>query len=156
MAVEESIIKAAFIEKLTRFIVWPDETKHSDDRAFTLCVLGNDKIIDALNEMAPNTVLKGKTLAIHQLQRTDEINECRSLFITSTRAHNLADILEIVSSRPILTIADSDGFASRGVMINFYFDDNRLRFEINQDAAKSVGIKVGSRVLKLARIVNSY
>ncbi|OYY74076.1 MAG: hypothetical protein B7Y40_06575 [Gammaproteobacteria bacterium 28-57-27] len=38
-------------------------------------------------------------------------------------------------------------------MINFYQEQNKVRFEINQAAANRAGAKISSQWLKLARIV---
>lgn len=155
LAVEESAVKAAFIEKLTRYIEWPNGINNSEDSRFTICVIGKDTLNGSLNELAEITEVKGRRLAIHYLKQIDEINGCNSLFISSSYSNHLTEVLKHISSRPILTLADSEGFASKGVMINFFFDGGRLRFEINPEAARSAGIKVGARVLKLARIVDS-
>jgi hypothetical protein len=46
-------------------------------------------------------------------------------------------------------------FATRGGMVNFIIEDNRVQFEINIDAAERAGLKISSRALKLARVVRS-
>ena len=77
------------------------------------------------------------------------------LFITSGERLRLRAIIERTSRRPILTVGDTDGFARAGVLVNFYLDKTRVRFEVNADAIKVSGLKVSSRLLKLARIVAS-
>jgi len=52
-----------------------------------------------------------------------------------------------------LTIGDGEGFAERGVMINFYLRDRKVRFEINARAAERCGFQISSLLLKVARIV---
>lgn len=38
-------------------------------------------------------------------------------------------------------------------MVNFYPEENRVRFEINREAAARAGLAISSQLLKLARIV---
>ena len=44
-------------------------------------------------------------------------------------------------------------YAAQGVMVNFYPERNKVRFETNVDAARRAGLKISSHLLKLARIV---
>jgi hypothetical protein len=53
----------------------------------------------------------------------------------------------------VLTVGDSDGYAARGVIANFYLEENRVRFEINREAAVRARLGISSQLLKLARIV---
>ena len=76
------------------------------------------------------------------------------IFIPGTEKSRLKQIIEHTKGRPVLLIADTEGFAKQGVHINFYQSGENLRFEINQDAALSSGLRIRSRVLKHARIVN--
>ena len=50
-------------------------------------------------------------------------------------------------------VGESDGLARRGVAINFYIADGRIRFEVNRRAAEQARLKLSSRLLRLARLV---
>ncbi|MBL7215949.1 MAG: YfiR family protein, partial [Phycisphaerae bacterium] len=52
-----------------------------------------------------------------------------------------------------LTISDLVGFAKRGGIIGFVEDNNKIRFEINLDAAQKENIKIRSQLLTLAKEV---
>ena len=53
----------------------------------------------------------------------------------------------------MLTVSDVEHSSSNGVMIEFFLENGRLRFAVNIDAMERSRIKLGSRVLALARIV---
>jgi hypothetical protein len=53
----------------------------------------------------------------------------------------------------VLTIADMRGAARKGVMLELYLDDRRIAFEFNGAAARSAGIVLSSKVLRLARAI---
>jgi hypothetical protein len=57
------------------------------------------------------------------------------------------------SARGILTVGDTDGFASQGGAINFTLQARRVRFEINPTAAEQARLKMSSQLLKLATLV---
>jgi hypothetical protein len=55
----------------------------------------------------------------------------------------------------ILSVGETDGFATDGGVINFKLDDGRVRFEINVDAAEREQLHISSKLLSLAQIVRS-
>lgn len=65
-------------------------------------------------------------------------------------------ILQAVKGRPILTIGEMPGFVDAADpqqpvgMINFVLEENKVRFEINQDAAQNEQIQIKAQLLKLA------
>ena len=59
-------------------------------------------------------------------------------------------ILQDLGDAPVLTVADTDGFLDDGGIINFKLEGSKVRFEINQQAAERVGIKISSKLLRLA------
>jgi hypothetical protein len=58
-------------------------------------------------------------------------------------------------SRPILTVGDSNGFATSGVLVNFYTSGDTVRFEMNETAIERSGLRVSGKLLKLARLVET-
>ena len=71
-----------------------------------------------------------------------------------TQRAQLAAILARTAGKPILTVAESEGAAERGFLVNFYSSAENLRFEINDSASRRSGLKISSKLLKLARVVN--
>jgi hypothetical protein len=55
----------------------------------------------------------------------------------------------------VLTVGDSAGFLERGGVIRFRVEDNKVRFDINPDAAARAHLEVSSQLLKLATIVRA-
>jgi hypothetical protein len=53
----------------------------------------------------------------------------------------------------MLTVSDIDEFAERGGMITLNKAKNKIRLEINLDAADHSGLKVSSKLLKIAKII---
>jgi YfiR/HmsC-like len=82
------------------------------------------------------------------------INSCQIVFIASSEASRLPEVLTYTEGHPILTIGDTDGFASKGALINFYPSGEYVRFEVNSLAIQRSKLKFSSRLLKLARFVD--
>ena len=52
-----------------------------------------------------------------------------------------------------MSVGEVEGFTRLGGVINFFEEDNRLRFKINLEAAKREGLKMSSQLLRSAQIV---
>jgi hypothetical protein len=76
------------------------------------------------------------------------------LFIASSAAEILSEILSNTRDKPILTVSDTNGFAAKGVLINFFLAGDKIKFEINEKAVHESGLVMSYRLLNLARIVN--
>jgi hypothetical protein len=50
-------------------------------------------------------------------------------------------------------VSDAARFTTRGGMIGFVLDDDRVRFDINLAAARRSGLQISSRLLRVARKV---
>ena len=61
----------------------------------------------------------------------------------------LAELFRTLASAPVLTVSEVDGFTSAGGMINFFSDDKKVRFEINNEMATRARLKISSKLLAL-------
>lgn len=143
-------VKAAFIHNIAKYVEWPAAATSSDSAK--LCLLGRDPFAGALD------ALRGKQLGklnweVVAVETGTNLKTCRVLFISTAERGNLDAILKRVGNSPMLTVGDSEGYAERGVMVNFYLEESRVRFEINPAAARQGGLRISSQLLKLARIV---
>lgn len=144
-------IKAAFIHNIAKFVEWP--APQSPAKApLMLCILGQDPSGGAFDALYGKQV-GGMAWEVAPVNSRASLRECRVLFIAASEAGNLRRILEGIQGSAVLTVGDSDGFAEQGVMVNFYLEQNKVRFEINLAAVKRAGLKISSQLLKLARII---
>jgi len=147
-------IKAAFIYNFAKFTDWPDGTFTDDTNAtITLCVICQDSFDDIVDSLR-GKIVKNKKLVVKQCKQVQNIDECQIIFIRSSDSIKWRQTLETVENRKVLTIGEMEGFAQFGGMINFIIVNNKVRFEINIDAAKRAGLKLSSKLLKLANIVS--
>jgi hypothetical protein len=58
-----------------------------------------------------------------------------------------------VNASRVLTVSDLEPFCRLGGGIGLVHEENRLRFEVNMEAAERSGLKVSSKLLTLARKV---
>ena len=148
-------VKAAFLYNFAKFTEWPDEVLPGEEEPMVIGVLGEDPFGDTLDETVLGKTVKGRHLRVRRVERiSDGLRKCHIVFVSSSETTRLHELFEILRGAPVLLVGDTDGFARAGGMINFVLIQNRIRFEINVDAAEKVGLELSSRLLKLAKIVS--
>jgi len=150
--VTEYEVKAAFLMNFVKFIEWPDERAGTTGSEWVLSIVGASPFGESLNLPRDKTI-RGRKLVIKNTVDHGSIVSSHILFIPASEKDRLPACMAAVKGLPILTISEIAGFARNGGMINFIIIDDKIRFEINPDAAGQVGIRISSQLLKLARII---
>lgn len=143
-------IKAAFLYNFSRFVNWPEEIQQPG--RFTICVLGIDPFGDALDSLAGKAVHDSQLDILH-LPGTAVAGECRIVFVSDSESDRIDSILAPLEGRAVLTVSDCAAFAEKGGMIRLKLVNNKVRFDINIDAAQRAGLNISSKLLSLATIV---
>jgi len=152
VTVTEYDVKAAFLLNFVRFVDWSDRMRGDTDKELILGIAGEDRFGNALN-LIRGAKVKNRTLVIKNVVDSNSLINCDILFISSSEKDRLPTLMAALKDLPILTVSEIEGFAQRGGIINFIIVEKKIRFEINPDAAKQVGIHISSQLLQLARIV---
>lgn len=142
-------VKAAFIYRIAQFVEWPAAEANPPLR---LCVLGHNPFGNRLEGIQGRQV-QGRTLETAMLSLGADLDTCSIVFIPAQAEAQVDHIIALSPGSGMLTVGDSAGFAERGVMVNFFLDNDRVRFEINPAVARQAGLVLSSRLLALARIV---
>jgi hypothetical protein len=149
---EEYEVKAAFIYNFIKFIEWPDELTKKQSSPLNIYVLGHNPFGEALAAIQ-GTQVRGRTINVNRTNSVKGLTDCHILFISSSETWHIPEILRSIKNLNILTIGDTAGFAGKGIIINFYTEEEKVRFEINLDAAKQANLTISSRLLTLSRVV---
>jgi hypothetical protein len=148
----EYSVKAAFLYHFAQFVEWPSDTAGAPS-TLTIGVLGDDPFGDQLDRVALGKTVGGRTLSVRRLAAPEEAARCDILFISTSEAGRLSEILARLGGAPVLTVGEADRFARRGGMIGFFFEDGRVRLEVNVKAAEAARLRVSSKLLSVARLV---
>jgi hypothetical protein len=148
-------VKAAFLLNFAQFIEWPADALPGRDSPFVIGVLGDDPFGEVLEQTFANEAVQDHRVRIVRSNQVEDLRDAQLLFICRSEREHLGEILAAVQNRPIVTVGELADFARRGGIINFYLDGNKVRFELNADAAQHKGLRVSSQLLKRARIVSS-
>jgi hypothetical protein len=145
-------LKAAFLYNFAKFVEWPTVTPGEGEMPFRFGILGSNPFGSDLEEVLKGHQLRGRPLEIRVCRNAEEARACQLVFI-GTKEDSSASALRALHGLPVLTVGESDRFKSEGGIITLVMEGDKVRFEINLEAARAAGLKIDAQLLRLARKV---
>lgn len=146
-------VQAAFLFNFAKFVTWPNEAFQRSGDSLIIGVLGEDPFGAILEETIRDKTIMGKKLAVKRFARIQDAANSHILFLSTSEESRLPQMMTALEKTNILTVSDMEQFAEHGGMVAFTVEDQKVRFNINVGAVERAGLKMGSQLLKLARIV---
>ncbi len=167
----EHKVKAAFLVNFLKFVEWPAESLPQEDALWTIGIVGEDPFGDYIDGIAKRKIVAGREVEIKRLSIAHEevkegdetvrrlkpevvadLKKCQILFISS-KEEEAKEVLAAVGDAPVFSVGEQADFIADGGVTRFYLDKNKVRFEIKPAVARARKLKVSSKLLRLARIV---
>jgi len=167
---EERQLKSAFLYNFIKFVDWPQNKFEDSNSAIIIGVVAKGTLEDEFKPLIGKKI-KNRTVIVRHFSGFDDLNKsgkqnsgepneiaaslrkCHLLFICAAESSNISKIIDSVKDCNVLTVGEQTGFLETGGMINFLIEDNKVRFEINVDAAEKEKLKINSQLLQLAKRV---
>lgn len=149
---KEYEIKAAFLYQFTKFVEWPEQSLNKQN-AFSICVIGQNPFGEILTQLESEKVHTQQVKVVNI--DASAADTCHVVFISAAEGKNVSKIIGKLRGKSILTISEVPHFLEAGGLINFVKQEKNIRFQINQRDAEQSGIKISSKLLKLAERVVS-
>jgi hypothetical protein len=146
-------VKAVFLYNFVQFTEWPDSTFANKDAPIRIGVLGEDPFRGALEKVLRGETIRNRRVVVTHSHDLRELAQSHVLFVGKSERDRVAEVLSGLNSAPVLTVGETEGFARRGGTINFYLEDDKVRFEINPESTRERGLRMSSQLLALGRIV---
>lgn len=109
-------------------------------------------LLDRIVERDGNAT--GRPFAIRRFQDPKAVAGCHIVFVGRRLAVPVrAAAVDVAANSSVLLVGEMPGFAQQGAVVNFFVVGNRIRFEMNPEAARQRGLKISAKVLNLAKIV---
>lgn len=149
--VRESAVKAAFLYKFGSFVEWPAGVFGAADAPFVIGVYGDDAVAAELEQVTAGRELGGHPVAVVRVREPDGTQGVHVLYAGGPRTSRAREVL--ASARgPVLTVADSP-LAGIDPVLYFTLDEGRVRFVASLRAAAARGLKLSSKLLAVAQVV---
>lgn len=146
-------VQAAYLYNFGKFVKWPAAALANQSRGFEICVLDQDPFGDTLQSTLAGESVAGKPVVVKRLHKAQEAISCHILFISASQSRDLKGILSSLDESAVLTVSDMPDFSKRGGMIQFVFEGDRIRFEVNLEGAERAHLVFPSELLKVATAV---
>lgn len=147
------MVKAAFIFHFAQMVEWPTDVIAAGATPVVMCIADDDSYASALHSAVDGKLIGTHPIQVRYLREKADPRGCHLLVIAGKDKKQRQALLNAVKDAPILTVGDSDDFTSTGGVIGLFLEDNKIRFDINLNAARRANLKISSRLLLLARNV---
>lgn len=146
-------MKAVFLLNFAQFIDWPADAFPDAEAPFVIGILGVDPFRRSLDDVVRNETVRNRKVVVRHFARVEDLRLCHILFIGTSEERLLPRILAELNRRPILTVSEIEGFVNDGGMIRFYMQDAKVRFRINNEAARAAHLTISSKLLRVAEVL---
>jgi hypothetical protein len=147
-------VKAAFLLNFAKFIQWPQNAFANDQSPLFICIVGEDPFGHTLDEVVQSKMLDSHAFIIRHSTNPEDMKTCQVVFIGSRDDKRLSEVLRRLKGSNALAVGESRDFAGLGGGIQFYLENNRIRFLVNVDALQRAHLTASSKLLALAKIVH--
>lgn len=145
-------LKAAYLFNFLRFIDWPSQTFASPTAPIVLGIVGKDPFGGVLDEIVKNETVGGRKIVVQRISTIDEVKHCHLVFVPNSESHRFAEWLTALAGSNVLTVSEAESPADVRGDINFFIEENKLRFEIDLDTVRKAEYQISSKLLRLAKV----
>lgn len=153
VALPEYEVKAAFLFNFARFVEHAQKDPESSTRPIVIHVVGASRVVRTIQHALSGTTLEQRPLQVKPFESALALSPGDILFISVSQEKSIPHFLNAVRGRSILTVSESRRFIPQGGMVNFFMEQNRVRFAVNLDAIRKANLSLSSQMLQYAQIV---
>ncbi len=145
----ETEAKAAAVFSFLQYVDWPGARTGPLD----LCVLGDPSSLLLTGQFQGQPV-KGRALAARALDdKLSQLARCEAVFVDSADPRDLQRVAASIRQKPVLVIAEGAQALALGATIAVSVAGGKISFSVNLEQARTSGLSVSSKLLRLARTV---
>lgn len=151
-AASEYAVKAAIVHKIAKFVTWPESDTGSRGNTLSICLPEQDPIGPAIEALS-GEVVQGRLIEVRKLNEVETPTiDCKILYLSRPSSDQYRSLINHVADAPVLTIGDSQDFASSGGIILLEIKKEQIHFAINVGASQRAGLEISAHLLQLAKI----
>jgi hypothetical protein len=144
----EENLKANYLLGFPRFVRW--ETP--PEPPVTIGLVGAESLGDRLEELLARRLDEGKPVdfEIRLLRPGESLEGVEILYLSPSHREHWAPWIERAEGRAVLIVGQGEGFLEAGGMIELVVRRNKLKYQLNPEAAGRAGIEFSSKLFDLA------
>jgi hypothetical protein len=146
-------VKAAFLLNFARLVQWPGAAFADARSPLTVGILSASESSENLEKSLDGKSVGSRKVTARKIASAAEAGDFHLVFVGASAETDARAVADATRGKAVLLVGESTGFVSNGGAINFFTENNKIRFEINPRAAEAAGLRVSSRLLRVAKIV---
>lgn len=144
-------IKAAFLYQFLRYVEWPDASFGGPGNPYVIGSYRANPFGEAARKIAEEKSVNERSIEFRTIDSAAAAGDCHILFVPSDATPgDIRLLLEAARGRPLLVVSDADGFVELGGDVQFFLQDNKVRFAFHADFAARP-LRVSSKLLSLSK-----
>jgi hypothetical protein len=143
-------VYSMMVFNFVKYVQWP---ANDNSKEFVIGVVGNTEIYNTLNTWYAGKAKGTKTYVIKKFNSASEVTDCQVIFIDRSKSSEFDAVNNKVKGKGTLVVTDRNGLGSKGSCINFKTVDEKLRFELNQQAIEASNLKVAGALTSMAILI---
>lgn len=143
-------VYSMMVFNFVKYVQWPTNDNSKD---FVIGVVGSNDIYNTLNAWYGGKAKGNKTYVIKKFNSAAELSDCQVVFIDKSKSAEFDAVNAKVRGKGTLVVTDRNGLGAKGSCINFKTVDEKLRFELNQQAMEASNLKVSSALSSMAILI---
>jgi len=151
----EDQIKAGFLLNFLRFVQWPDASYVTRSAPISVCIVGHNSMSAVLSEAVSGKEVDGHAIRVKLTKASDDLRTCHLVFVGSADERHTSQILDSLKGNSILTVGEYSSFAKSGGMLNFYTEENKVKLEMNLDAATRANLRISAKLIAVSHLIST-
>jgi len=143
-------VYSMMVFNFVKYVQWP---AGDNSKEFVIGVVGNNEMYNTLTTWYGGKAKGAKTYVIKKFNNAAEVTDCQVVFIDRSKSGEFDAVNNKVKGKGTLVVTDRSGLGSRGSCINFKTVDEKLRFELNQQAIEASNLKVAGALTSMAILI---
>ena len=146
----EVAVKAAVVHKISKFVTWPGSAFESGDSPIRFCVVGHDRMYDALLKLADRRI-QGRTVDVRLIPTSADVADtCNVLYIGEDADIGALGFLTSLQDHHVLTFGESGSSGATESIVRLAIRRDKVRFAIDTQASDRAGLTISAQLLQLA------
>lgn len=146
--VSEDRLKLAYLFNFAQFIEWPADVMPAGS-PLRLCLVGADPFGTEADALTARRV-RSHPIVVLRPGRASELLGCHLVYASTLEPQGFSRNSEWLRRPGLLVVSGEEGSLRRGATIQFVVKDRRLRWHLDHEMARNLGLSVSVKLLELS------
>jgi hypothetical protein len=136
-----------YIYNFSRMIQWPAGSTSGD---FVIGVVGDNELFSNLTSYVTNKKVGTQPIVVRKFDDPQSVTRCHIVFVGDGKVSRLNEIVGKLQGANSLIITERKGMINSGSAIDFFMDQDKLRFVMNSNNAQKYNLTVSKSLEDMA------